>query len=54
MLIFATANFKFHFLIASKIEAIVNQHLQRIDYDMSKYNWGVIAGQVSEIYQSLC
>lgn len=39
--------------IASKIESIVNQPLQRIDYDMSKYNWDVIAGQVSEIYQSI-
>ena len=39
--------------LASKIEAIVNKPLQRIDYDMSKYNWDVIAGQVSEIYQSI-
>ena len=39
--------------IASKIESLVNQPLQRIDYDMSKYNWDVIAGQVLEIYQSI-
>ena len=39
--------------LASKIEAIVNKPLQRIDYDMSKYNWDTIAGQVSEIYDSL-
>ena len=39
--------------LASKIEAIVNKPLQRIDYDMSKYDWDVIAGQVAEIYQSM-
>lgn len=39
--------------LASKLEAIVTHPLQRIDYDMSKYNWDVIADQVSEIYQSL-
>jgi hypothetical protein len=27
--------------------------LQRIDYDMSKYDWDVIAGQVADIYQSM-
>ena len=39
--------------LTSKLEAIINQPLQRIDYDMSKYNWDVIADQVSEIYHSL-
>jgi glycosyltransferase involved in cell wall biosynthesis len=39
--------------LASKIEEIVNKPLQRINYDMSKYNWDTIAGQVSEIYESL-
>lgn len=39
--------------LASKLEAIINQPMQRIDYDMSKYNWDVIAEQVSEIYHSL-
>lgn len=39
--------------LASKLEAIVSQPLQRIDYDMSKYNWDVIADQVSAIYNSL-
>ena len=39
--------------LASKLEKIVSQPLQRIDYDMSKYDWDVIAGQIAEIYQSL-
>ena len=37
--------------LAAKIETIANQPLQRIDYDMSKYNWDVIAEQVANIYQ---
>ena len=39
--------------LAQKLEVIVNQPLQRIDYDMSKYDWDKIADQVSYIYQSL-
>ena len=39
--------------LAKKLEAIAQQPLQRIDYDMSKYNWDVIANQMSEIYQSM-
>lgn len=39
--------------LASKLEGVVSQPLQRIDYDMSKYNWDTIAGQISEIYKSL-
>lgn len=39
--------------LALKIAAIANKPLQRIDYDMSKYNWDNIADQVAEIYQSL-
>ena len=38
--------------LADKIEAIVNRPLQRIDYDMSKYNWDLIARQVADIYLS--
>ena len=38
--------------LASKIEDIAHKPLQRINYDMSKYNWDHIADQVSEIYQS--
>ncbi len=39
--------------LASKLEAIVSHPLQRIHYDMSKYDWDIIADQVSDIYQSL-
>ena len=39
--------------LASKIETIANKPLKRIDYDMSKYNWEVIAEQVATIYQSM-
>jgi glycosyltransferase involved in cell wall biosynthesis len=39
--------------LASKLEAIIKKPLQRIDYDMSKYNWDVIAQQVAEIYESM-
>ena len=39
--------------LAAKIEAIVKQPLQRINYDMTKYNWDTIAGQVEEIYKTL-
>ena len=37
--------------LAAKLEAIVNKPLQRIDYDMSKYNWDVIARQVADVYE---
>lgn len=39
--------------LAGKLKAIVSQPLQRIDYDMSKYDWDEIASQVSGIYESL-
>lgn len=39
--------------LAAKLEAIVNKPLQRIDYDMSKYDWDVIAKQVAEVYDAL-
>ena len=39
--------------LASKIESIVNQPLQRIDYDMGKYDWDHIAEQVTNIYKTL-
>ena len=39
--------------LATKLAAIINQPLQRIDYDMSQYDWDRIAGQVSAIYNSL-
>ncbi|WP_278985259.1 glycosyltransferase family 4 protein [Segatella bryantii] len=39
--------------LAIKIETICNQPLQRINYDMSKYNWDVIAEQLSFVYENV-
>ena len=39
--------------LAKKLEAIVSKPLQRIDYDMSKYDWDVIARQVDDIYRKM-
>lgn len=39
--------------LASKIEAISCKPLQRINYDMRKYDWDVIASQVDSIYCDL-
>lgn len=39
--------------LADKIEVIANHPLQRITYDMSKYNWDIIAKQVADIYSSM-
>ena len=39
--------------LASKIESIVNLPLQRIDYDMGKYDWDHIAEQVNSIYNEM-
>ena len=38
--------------LASKIEAIACKPLQRINYDMRKYDWDVIASQVESIYEA--
>jgi glycosyltransferase involved in cell wall biosynthesis len=39
--------------LAEKLADIVSKPLQRIDYDMAKYNWDTIAGQVDDIYKSM-
>lgn len=39
--------------LADKLADIVSKPLQRIDYDMAKYNWDTIAGQVDDIYKSM-
>jgi hypothetical protein len=39
--------------LAAKLEAVMKKPLHRVDYDMSKYNWDVIAQQVCEIYESM-
>lgn len=39
--------------LACKIEQIVNAPLNRINYDMCKYNWDTIAEQVAQVYQAM-
>jgi len=39
--------------LAEKLIKIVSQPLLRIEYDMTKYNWDTIAGQVEEIYENM-
>lgn len=39
--------------LTEKLAEIICKPLQRIEYDMTKYNWDTIAGQVEEIYQSM-
>lgn len=39
--------------LSEKIATLVNQPLRRITYDMSKYDWDVIASQVANIYRSM-
>ena len=39
--------------LVEKLKAIIDHPWQRIDYDMSKYDWDRIAEQVAEIYRSL-
>lgn len=39
--------------LAEKLANIVSIPLQRIDYDMSKYNWDTIAEQVDDMYKKL-
>ena len=41
------------YAIAAKIEEIANKSLQRINYDMHKYNWDEIAKQLGEIYDAI-
>ena len=36
--------------LAIKLEHFVSQPLQRIDYDMSKYDWNIIAQMIVDIY----
>ena len=39
--------------LASKLEEIVSKPLQKVDYDMGKYDWDKIARQVMEVYKGL-
>lgn len=39
--------------LSELLEDVVNQPLQRVEYDMAKYDWEQIARQVMEVYASL-
>ncbi len=39
--------------LSNKLERICSSPLQRVTYDMSKYDWDVIAKEVNDIYYSL-
>ena len=39
--------------LAKKLQDNINTNIQRIKYDMNKYNWDYIAEQVTNIYESL-
>ncbi len=39
--------------LAQKLGKIIEQPLQHVDYDMRKYDWDKIAGQVADVYLSL-
>lgn len=39
--------------LASKLEKNVNMPLQRVDYDMTNYNWNHISEQVNNVYKEL-
>lgn len=39
--------------LAEKLADIVSKPLQRIEYDMTKYNWDTIAGQIDDVYKSM-
>ena len=37
--------------LAGKLSSIIEQPLQHIDYDMSKYNWEQIADEIASVYE---
>lgn len=37
--------------LAEKLETVINQPLQHIDYDMKKYDWEKIVDQVADVYK---
>lgn len=39
--------------LATKLQQNINSEFHRVSYDMSKYDWDVIAKQVDEVYKSL-
>ncbi len=39
--------------LASKLEAIISQPIRRVDYDMNKYDWDMIANQLAAVYETM-
>ena len=37
--------------LAEKLQKIINTSNERVNYDMEKYNWDVIASQVADVYR---
>ena len=37
--------------LANKLSSIIEQPLQHVDYDMSKYNWEQIADEIASVYE---
>ena len=40
-------------VLAERLKDVIEQPLQHIDYDMSKYDWEKIADQVADVYLRL-
>lgn len=40
-------------MLTEKLESVIEQPLQHIDYDMKKYDWEKIADQVTNVYKEL-
>ena len=39
--------------LAEKLKEVVSKPLQKVDYNMGKYDWDKIAKQVDGVYKSL-
>ena len=37
-------------VLAEKLKEVVSRPLQKVDYDMGRYDWDKIAKQVMEVY----
>lgn len=40
-------------LLSTKLQGVLDEEYGQVDYDISKYNWDVIAGQVLEVYHGI-
>ena len=39
--------------LAAKLKEVVSKPLQKVDYDMGKYDWDKIAKQVDKVYKGM-